>query len=108
MRQSWILIVLGLLLVGGAAYIGLADTHLDIAMGFSGDTVARIRVDCGSPLFRRYPLPAGLGYTGKGPCASSPKLTRELIGAALAGAAGLGCLVMAVTGFARRPDPASA
>lgn len=108
MRQSWILIVLGLLLIGGAAYIGLTDSHLDIAMGYSGDTVARIRVDCGSPLFRRYPLPAGLGYTGKGPCASSSKLTRELIGAALAGASGLGCLVMGATGFARRPDPASA
>jgi hypothetical protein len=105
-RQSWILIVLGLLLLGGAVYVGLAHSHLDIDVSSSGITMARIRVDCGSPLFRRYPLPAGLQYSGKGPCASSPTMTRQLIGAVLAAAAGAGCVVMGVTGSARRPGDA--
>ena len=106
MRQSWILTVLGVLLLLGAAYVGFAHSHLDIDVSTSGVTVARIRVDCGSPLFRRYPLPPGLQYSGKGPCASSPSMTRQLIGAALAGAAGAGGVVLGVTGLARRPDAA--
>jgi hypothetical protein len=102
-RQSWILIVLGLLLLGGAAYVGTAHSHLAIDVGYSGDTVARVSVDCGSPLSRKYPLPAGLQYSGKGPCASSPALTRQLIGGVLAAASGAGCLVMGLTGLVRRP-----
>lgn len=103
MRQSPLLIVLGLLLLGAAAYVGLHDTHLGIDVGSNGITVARVTVDCGSPLSRRYPLPQGLQFTGRGPCASSQALTRQLIGAVLAAAAGLGCLVMAVTAMVRRP-----
>lgn len=103
MRQSWLLIVLGLLLLGGAAYVGLHDSHLDIAVGSNGFTVAHVSVDCGSPLFRKYPLPQGLQFTGKGPCASSPAMTRQLIGGVLAAAAGAGCLVMGATGLVRRP-----
>ena len=106
MRQSWVLILLGVLLLGGAAYIGFAHSHLDIDVSTSGVTVARMRVDCGSPLVRRYPLPPGLQFSGKGPCASSPTMTRQLIGAALAAAAGAGCLVLGATGLARRPDAA--
>ena len=103
MRHSLLLIVLGLLLLGGAAYVGLHDSHLGINVGSDGITVGRVSVDCGSPLFRKYPLPEGLQYTGKGPCASDPALTRQLIGAVLAAAAGLGCLVMAVAELVRRP-----
>ncbi|ACU75629.1 hypothetical protein Caci_6787 [Catenulispora acidiphila DSM 44928] len=106
MRQSWILIVLGLLLIGGAAYVGLHHSHLDIDVGTSGITVAHVRVDCGSPLSRKYPLPAGLQYQGKGPCASSTALARQLTGSALAAAAGVGCLVMGITGLVRRPAAA--
>lgn len=101
MRQSLLLSILGLLLLGGAAYVGLHDTHLGIDVGSNGITVAHVTVDCGSPLFRKYPLPQGLQFTGRGPCASSPALTRQLIGGVLAAAAGLGCLVMAVTGMAK-------
>jgi hypothetical protein len=104
-RQSWILVVVGLLLIGGAAYIGLHHSHLDIGVGSSGITVAHLNVDCGSPLFRKYPMPAGLPFTGKGPCASSSTMTRQLIGAALAAAAGLGCVVMGVTGLVRPTAP---
>lgn len=103
MRQTWILIVLGLLLVGGAAYIGVHHTHLGIDVGSNGFTLAHVEVDCGSPLSRKYPLPAGLQYTGKGPCASSSALSRQLVGGVLAAAAGAGCLVMGVTGLVRRP-----
>lgn len=103
MRQSWIMIVLGLLLLGGAAYIALHDSHLDVGVGSNGFTVAHIGVDCGSPLHRKYPLPQGLQFSGKGPCASSPTMTRQLIGAGLAAAAGLGCLVIGGVGLVRRP-----
>ena len=104
MRQSWILIVLGLLLIGGAAYVGLHHSHLEIAVGSNGITVAHVSVDCGSPVFREYPLPEGLQFSGKGPCASSPAMTRQLIGGVLAAASGLGCLVMALTALVRKPE----
>lgn len=103
MRQSWLLIALGLLLICAAAYVGLHDSHLGIDVGANGITVAHVSVDCGSPLFRKYPLPQGLQFTGKGPCASSTAMTRQLIGGALAAAAGVGCLVMGATGSVRRP-----
>jgi len=97
------MIVLGLLLLGGAAYIGLHHWHLDVAVGSNGITVAHVSVDCGSPLHRSYPLPAGLQFTGKGPCASTSAMTRQLIGAGMAGAAGVGCLVIGIVGLVRRP-----
>jgi hypothetical protein len=97
------MLVIGLLLIGGAVFIGLHHSHLDVGLNQNGITLANVTVDCGSPLHRAYPLPAGIQFTGRGPCTSDSALTKQLYGAGLAAAAGIGGLVLGITGLVRRP-----
>ena len=100
MRSSWILLILGVLLIAGAAYVALTHSHLDVGLQAGGMTTKTIRVDCGTALFHKYPKPLGMNFGAKGPCgARSGALTRVLFGATLGLLAGLGCVAMGLTGM---------